>query len=111
MADSNRPARTILCALFLGLSAAMAHAQSVVLPPAAEPRLPGRPPPVPEADLDISIPAQPRTTEPRAVDELRFPIVQITIEGATIYSQAELSAFTAPLRPERKARAPSTRPR
>ena len=97
MAESTRPARTILCALFLGLCAVSSHAQTVVLPPAAEPRLPGRPPPVPEADLDITIPAQPRTSEPRAVDELRFPIVRITIEGATIYSQAELSAFTAPL--------------
>ncbi|MBL8806204.1 MAG: ShlB/FhaC/HecB family hemolysin secretion/activation protein [Rhodospirillales bacterium] len=97
MAGPIRFARTILCTLLVGYGATTAHAQSVVLPPAAEPRLPGRPVPVPEADLDITIPAQPRSAEPRAVDELRFAIARISIEGATVYSPAELSAFTAPL--------------
>jgi hemolysin activation/secretion protein len=97
MAETNRPARTVVCTLFLGLCATPAYAQTVVLPPSAEPRLPGRPIPVPEADLDITIPAQPRSSEPRAVDELRFAIRQIAIDGATVYSQAELSAITAPL--------------
>ncbi len=98
MADSKRPARTVFCAfLLLLLAAAPVHAQTLVLPPAAEPRLPGRAAPVPEVDLELSIPAQPRAPDRRAVDELRFPISRITVDGATVYSPAQLSAFTQPL--------------
>ena len=99
MAESKRPARLVIRAfLLLLLAVAPTHAQAqLVLPPAAEPRIPGRGLPVPEAELELSIPAQPRAPDRRAVDELRFPISRITVEGSTVYSPAQLSAFTQPL--------------
>jgi hemolysin activation/secretion protein len=97
MADSYRHARPVLCALMLLLAAVPAHAQTLVLPPAAEPRLPQRPIPVPEVDLELSIPAQPRAPDRRSVDELRFAISSIVVEGSTVYSADELALFTAPL--------------
>ncbi|MBL8834566.1 MAG: ShlB/FhaC/HecB family hemolysin secretion/activation protein [Rhodospirillales bacterium] len=98
MADSKRPARPASYALLLLLlAAAPAYGQAVVIPPAAEPRLPGRGLPVPEVELELSIPAQPRAPDRRAVDELVFPISRIAVEGSTVYSEAQLSAFTAPL--------------
>lgn len=97
MADSYRHARTVLCALLLLVAAVPTHAQTLVLPPSAEPRLPPRALPVPEADLELSIPAQPRAPDRRAVDELRFQIVRIAVEGSSVYGEAELAAYTSEL--------------
>ncbi|MCA3266990.1 MAG: hypothetical protein ING19_13080, partial [Azospirillum sp.] len=33
----------------------------------------------------MTIPAQPRAPERRAVDELRFPVQAIVVEGGTVY--------------------------
>jgi hemolysin activation/secretion protein len=89
----------LLCgALFLLLAAVPAPALAqVVLPTPVEPRAPARPLNVPEAELELSIPAQPRAPDRRAVDELSFRVERIVVEGATIYSEANLAAFTAPL--------------
>lgn len=71
-------------------------AQSLV-PTTAEPRLPGLPIRVPEGELDLTIPAQPRAPDRRAVDELRFSIQRVLVEGTTVYSAEEIAQFTTPL--------------
>jgi hemolysin activation/secretion protein len=59
-------------------------AQAVVLPGAVQP---GHDRPLPEAqtvpDVDFSVEAPHRSAVPRAVDEIRFKVVDIRVEGAT----------------------------
>jgi hemolysin activation/secretion protein len=73
--------------LAFGLAAPAAFAQNLVqLPTPAEPRLGPRAIPVPQADLELTIPAQPRAPERRAIDELRFEVRSIVIDGGTVYA-------------------------
>jgi hemolysin activation/secretion protein len=95
---ANRQRTLARGTLFLLLATFPAPAAAqVVLPTPAEPRAPARPLNVPEAELELSIPAQPRAPDRRAVDELSFRVERIVVEGATIYSEANLAALTAPL--------------
>lgn len=81
------PYALVLACLVLGLAVGTARAQNPTqLPTPAEPRLGPRPIPVPQADLELTIPAQPRAPERRAVDELRFPVQAIVVEGGTVYA-------------------------
>jgi hemolysin activation/secretion protein len=72
-------------AICLAGTAAFAQNSGVTLPSQVEPRQSPREIPIPQADLELTIPAQPRAPERRAVDELRFPVRQIVIEGGTVY--------------------------
>ena len=64
--------------------ASQAWAQTVVLPGAVQP---GHDRPLPEAqtvpDIDFSVEAPHRSAVPRAVDEIRFKVADIRVEGAT----------------------------
>lgn len=85
---SHAVRQAILLACLAAITAgttAYAQNSGVAIPPAAEPRLGPREIPVPQADLELTIPAQPRAPERRAVDELRFPVVRIVVDGGTVY--------------------------
>lgn len=75
--------------------------------PAAAPRLPGAvepgrptaptaPAPVPQADFDFQI-QQRVGGDTRGTDTLRFRVARIIVEGATVYSDAELADLTESL--------------
>lgn len=65
-------------------------------------RPPGLPlPALPDFDLRIEAPE--RSPVPRAVDELRFELRRVDVEGASRFSQAELDALFAPVLGERVA--------
>jgi hemolysin activation/secretion protein len=63
--------------------------------------LPGRdrpiPAPNPETDFDFRIESPRRSPVPRAVDELRFPLQELRINGVTIFSQEDLRPLYADL--------------
>jgi hemolysin activation/secretion protein len=87
-----RPLAIGFACLALGLAATPLFAQNLVqIPTPAEPRLGPRPIPVPQADLELTIPAQPRAPERRAVDELRFEVRAISVEGGTVYPAETLA--------------------
>lgn len=75
----------------------MPAAAQLVIPPSAEPRLPGAPIRIPEVDLELTIPAQPRAPDRRAVDELRFTVERVVVEGSTAYSPETLARITQAL--------------
>ncbi len=86
------PIAIVLACLAMSLAATPVLAQNLgQIPTPAEPRLGPRAIPVPQGDLELTIPAQPRAPERRAVDELRFEIRAITVEGGTVYSAETLA--------------------
>jgi hemolysin activation/secretion protein len=78
-------------ALFAALAAGPVLAQQVQLPGSV---LPGRdrlpPAPLPESDFDFRVESPRRSPVPRAVDELRFPLRDIRLSGATILDAQQL---------------------
>jgi hemolysin activation/secretion protein len=87
-----RPLAKFLACLVFGLAATPLLAQNLApIPTPAEPRLGPRAIPVPPADLELTIPAQPRAPERRAVDELRFEVRAIVVEGGTVYPAETLA--------------------
>lgn len=83
----------------------LALGQTPTVPPEADiSRL--RPPPLeipPTPDFDLRIETPERAPTPRAVDELRFAIEDVRVEGMTQYARAELSAILDPILGERVA--------
>jgi hemolysin activation/secretion protein len=83
----GNPFTVVSACLAMCLAATPLRAQNFVqIPTPAEPRLGPRAIPVPQADLELTIPAQPRATERRAVDELRFEVRSIVVDGGTVYA-------------------------
>lgn len=79
---------------------------SLSVPAAAQVQLPGAvvpgrdrplPAPAPETDLDFRIESPRRSPVPRAIDELRFPLRDIRIAGATAIPPEELRSVWADL--------------
>ncbi len=97
MSDSRALRKVLTAFAALAVFGPGVAVAQLVIPPSAEPRLPGAPIRVPEVDLDLTIPAQPRAPDRRAVDELRFSIERIVVEGATAYDAQTLARFTQPL--------------
>jgi hemolysin activation/secretion protein len=90
--------------LLLAVAAAAAHAQTPVprpqLPGAAEPGRELRQPvvpAVPQSEFDLTIQSPRRAPIPRAVDELRFDVREIRINGATVYMPDELRPLWEPV--------------
>ena len=98
----RRAARALLAGVALVglLPAGAALAQTVPrnLPGAVEP---GRDRPLPQPpednNFDFSIETPRRSPVPRAVDELRFQLKDITVTGATVFTPDELRALWEPL--------------
>lgn len=87
------------CMVLIGLSPAWAldrGAQDFLGPlqPGRERPLPEAPPPAP---LDFTIQAPHSKVAPGAAGETAFAVNDITVTGATVYSQDEFRALTAPL--------------
>jgi len=97
MSDSRALRKVLTAFAALAVFGPGVAVAQLVIPPSAEPRLPGAPIRVPEVELDLTIPAQPRAPDRRAVDELRFSIERIVVEGATAYDAQTLARFTQPL--------------
>jgi hemolysin activation/secretion protein len=97
MSDSRAPKKLFIAFVALAAFGPGSAFAQLVIPPSAEPRLPLAPIRVPEVDLDLTIPTQPRAPDRRAVDELQFAIQRITVEGSTAYSAATIARFTQPL--------------
>lgn len=74
------------------------------LPPAADParalERPPAPPPsaAPEAQLDFQVNTPRRSSDPRAVDQLRFAVKDIIVDGATQFPRERIEALIAGLR-------------
>jgi hemolysin activation/secretion protein len=85
----------VLFALAAGVPAV---AQPVQLPGSV---LPGRdrlpPAPLPESDFDFRVESPRRSPVPRAVDELRFPLRDIRLSGATVLDAERLRPIWEPL--------------
>ena len=97
MTDSSATRKLLFFIVAFAASSPSYSVAQLVIPPSAEPRLPGAPIRVPEVDLDLTIPAQPRAPDRRAVDEFRFSIERIAVEGSTAYDAQTLARFTQPL--------------
>lgn len=78
-------------------AAALAQAPPAALPPAVEPgRLQQQfqPQEVPRAAPEISVPPTPENEVPAEAPTIRLELEAIAVEGATVYSTAELAAIT-----------------
>ena len=91
-----RVAFMMSCAAVMASSAGWA--QAPVLPGAVEPQS-KRPLPTPPAggNFDFSIETPRRSPVPRAVDELRFPLKDINVVGAKVFTLDDLRPLWAPL--------------
>jgi hemolysin activation/secretion protein len=85
----------------LAFALATPSAVAQVLPPSANPAVPGRDRPVPDPGLpptfDFTIQAPRRSPVPRAVEDLSFEVKDIRVKGATVYSSADLRPLLSPL--------------
>jgi hemolysin activation/secretion protein len=108
-AEPARPARTLLFVFLLaqaillltqglGFSAELAQGPRA-LPPSAEPgrEPPPMAPPPPEADFIFTIPTPQRAPAGQTGEQLRLQVKDIIVEGATLYSRAELQPLFQPL--------------
>jgi hemolysin activation/secretion protein len=97
-ADRRRWRRVVAglagAALASTLLASAAGAQTVPrqLPSTVEPgrSFPNLPVPVPEADFNFTIPTPQRQPLPRPGPQLRIPVTEIIVEGATVFSRDDL---------------------
>ncbi len=87
-----------LLLLALGMPDAFAQAPRQI-PPSAETgrQPPPLPPPAPEADFIFTIPTPQRAPGGQQGEQLRLEVKDIVIEGATLYSRAELEPLFRPL--------------
>jgi hemolysin activation/secretion protein len=94
-----------LALLVLGLAVVAvsdARAQAP-LPALPSPAQPGRPPEraapfeAPQGQIELFIPAPRRAPEPRAVDEIKFEVRDVAIDGMTVYDRRDLAPLIEPL--------------
>lgn len=97
-ARQSRRRRAARVALMTACVAAMASSGAWAQAPTVEPQS-KRPLPAAPAggNFDFSIETPRRSPVPRAVDELRFPLKDITVVGAKIFTLDELRPLWAPL--------------
>lgn len=85
-------------AVMLPAAAALAQALPRTLPGAVEPgRERPQPAPPPEGSFDFTIESPRRSPVPRAIDELRFQLVDVTIVGATVFPPETFKPLYEPL--------------
>jgi len=76
-----------------GWAAAPSRLPSTAEPGHEQPTLPS----IPEGQFEFSIPTPRKSPIPKDVENLRFPIQDIAVEGATVFSDADLAPLIAPL--------------